>query len=464
MAGFSSRGPNKANANVLKPDITAPGVAIIAANRPALTTAQRDAVVAGTFIPPASAGSLQGTSMSSPHVAGAAALLRQLHPTWSPAAIKSALTTSNTEVRLSNNTADPSRFGYGAGHLAPNPAAVPSLVYDAGAAHYGRFLCGLGLAAPAGIGECQTLGSVKPWNLNLSSLTAAGVVVSRTLTRTVTNVGPSSANFVAQSSLPGWDVVVTPASLNLAPGASASYTAKLTRTTAPLGTWTFGSLAWSDGVRTVTSPLSAQALAFASPEQVSDQRPAGRGSRVFAVETSYTGTMSLATLGLVPALTFTDNVAAPNTRCYAVVVPEGTEFARFQTFNADTQGGALTDLDIDVFRSANCTGTNVGTSAAGGSDEVVTLEAPLAATYSVRVTGYATPSGGAAFTLSTWVVGPGGTSTLSARGPASVYEGGSASVAISWSVPAGQRYMGQVRFSDGTGTLIGRSKVLVDNR
>jgi hypothetical protein len=258
--------------------------------------------------------------------------------------------------------------------------------------------------------------------------------------------------------------VVTPASLSLAPGASGDFTTKITRTSAPLAAWTFGSLGWSDGVRTISSPLSAQAVAFGSPAQVSDKRPAGKGSRVFAVETSYTGTMSLATTGLVPAVTFSDTLASPNTRCYPVVVPAGTEFARFQTFNSDTQGGALTDLDIEVFRSANCTGTNVGTSAVGGSDEVVTLEAPIAATYSVRVTAYATAVGGAQFTLSAWAVAPGGATTLAARGPSTVYEGGSASVALSWAVPAGQRYMGLVKFSDGTATLLGSSKVLVDNR
>jgi len=464
MANFSSRGPNLANPNILKPDITAPGVAIIASNRPTLTTTQRNDVVAGTLIPPASSGSLQGTSMSSPHVAGAAALFKQLYPTWSPAAIKSALTTSNTPVRVSGGGADTNRWGYGSGHLAPNPASVASLVYDAEPADYGRFLCGLSLAAPAGVGSCATLGTIKPWDLNLASLTAQGVVVSRTLQRTVTNVGASTATFVASSSLPGWDVVVTPASLMLAPGAKGSFTTKITRTSAALGAWTFGSLSWSDGVRNITSPLSAQALAFASPPQVNDTRSTSRGSKVFGIESSYTGPLTLQALGLVPAILNGTPIATGATQCFAFTVPANTQFARFQLFNADTQGGATTDLDMDVFRSATCTGTNVGTAAAGGSDEVVTLENPIAASYSVRVTGYATPAGGATYKLSTWIVGADAPGTLKVSGPASVYEGGSASIGLSWAVPTGSRYMGNVRFIDASSTLIGSSKVLVDNR
>jgi hypothetical protein len=465
MASFSSRGPNKADGNILKPDLTGPGSAVVAHVRASLTVAQRDQVVAGTLTPGWATGSLSGTSMSSPHVAGAAALFKQLYPTWSPAAIKSALTTTNTVVKITGGATDTNRWGYGAGHLAPTPAAVPNLVYDAGVNDYGRFLCGVSLAPPSGLGGCDVLGSIKPWNLNLSSLTASRVVVSRTLQRTVKNVGASTATFVSSADLPGWTVEVTPSQLTLAPGASATFNAKITRTSAALNAWTFGSLGWSDGVRSITSPLSAQALAFASPLEVSDKRVSGRGTKIISVESSFTGPLSMTSIGLVPAVATASSVATGATQCFSITVPAGTRFARWQLFNADTQGGASTDLDLDVYPSANCTGTAAGTSAAGGSDEVVTLESFTTTTYSAKVTGYATPAGGAAFTLSAWVVGPGAAPlTLAATGPSSVYAGGAASVALSWNVAPGSRYMGLVDFLDGAASTVSSTKVLVDNR
>ncbi|MFY9514324.1 MAG: S8 family serine peptidase, partial [Rubrivivax sp.] len=407
---------------------------------------------------------VSGTSMATPHIAGAAALLRQMYPGWSPAAVKSALMTTTTPVKLSNGNVDTSRWNTGSGHVFPTGSAIPSLVYDTDINDYGRFICGQNLAPPSSLGKCDTLGSIKPWDLNLPSMQASNVVISRTLKRKVTNVSPATRTYVATPNLPGWDVAVTPPSMTLAPGASASFEAKLTRTTATLGAWTFGSLAWSDGVVTTTSALNAQAVSFSTPAQVSDVRTAGKGSKVFTVQSSYTGTMSMTAIGLVPAVVNTNTVTAPATQCYAFTVPAGMSFARFQLFQADTSG-TNTDLDMEVFRSANCTGTNVGTSAGGSSDEVVTLENPTAATYSVRVTGYATPTTGSTYKLSAWIVGPSaGTPTLKVAGPSSVYAGGSSSIAASWDVAPGARYMGLVNFFDGSAAQIGSTKVLVDNR
>ncbi len=466
MASFSSRGPNKANANILKPDISGPGVDIIAGYLDtSLTQAQHDGIISGSFTAAANAASLQGTSMSSPHVAGAAALLKQLYPTWSPAAIKSAMMTSTTDIKLASGAADPDRWGYGAGHMNPNGSANPGLVYDIAPADYGRFLCGLNLAPPSGLGTCVSLGSIQPHNLNLASLTAADVVGSRTLTRRVTNVTGGTATFTATPTLPGWNVSVSPSSLTLAPGASASFNVGLTRTTAALNAWVFGSLSWSDGIRTVRSPLSAFPIGFSAPAQVTDTRVAGNGTKVFSIVSAITGSMTVTPTGLVPA-TVNANTAVSARQCYNTVVPAGAAFARFQLFNADTQGGAATDIDLDVFNGPNGTGTNVGSSGGSTSDEVVTLSSPAAGTYSACVSPFSVPVGGAAYRLSSWVVGPAvGTQTLRAAGPTTVYAGSAASIGLGWSVPAGQRYMGHVRFSDPAngGAFLGSTIVFVDN-
>ncbi|MCD4812058.1 S8 family peptidase, partial [bacterium] len=112
IALFSSRGPLLAGSgDILKPDVSAPGVDILAA-----------------VAPPGNGGKdfdlYSGTSMSSPHVAGLAALLMDMHPDWSPMMVKSALMTTGFDL-LSG--ADP--FAQGAGHVASNSAADPGLVY-----------------------------------------------------------------------------------------------------------------------------------------------------------------------------------------------------------------------------------------------------------------------------------------------------------------------------------------------
>lgn len=465
MGTFSLNGPSQASSDALKPDISGPGVDIIAgAIDGTLTQAQHDALVLNNFRPSANAASLQGTSMSSPHLAGAAALLRQLHPTWSPAAIKSSLMTTATGMKLATGAANTNTFAYGAGHMNPNGAASPGLVYDIAPTEYGRMLCGLGLTPPAGLGSCASLGSILVRDLNLASITMGNVPgnATQTVKRKVTNVGSATATYNATASLTGWNVAVSPASLTLAPGASAEFTVTASRTASPIGTYRFGSLTWTDGVHTVRSPLTARAVGFTAPALVSDTRTSGRGSKVFNVTTIYNGTMSAVASGLVPATVNTATINQDGKQCFDVVVASGTQVLRFQTFGAET---VAPDLDLDVYAGPGGTGSLVGSSGSSTSSEVVTLSNPPAGTYSGCVVGFTVPAGGASYKLSSWVVGaPVGAQTLRVAAPSAVYEGGSASVGLGWSVAAGQRYLGNVRFFDGSSALIGATAVFVDNK
>jgi subtilisin family serine protease len=462
MGDFSSRGPSLANANVLKPDISAPGLDVIAAYVADNSTSQavHDAIVAGTLTPTGAATALQGTSMASPHVAGSAALLRQLHPAWSPAAIKSALMTTTTDIKLASGAPDPDRFGYGAGHLNPTGGANPGLVYDAGFADYVRFLCGVGSLAANG-STCQAFGSIAPWNLNLASLTASAVPGKVSITRTVTNVGNAPSTYTGSVSIPGWTATLTPQSFSVAPGATATYTVNATRAGAAIGSYSFGSVVWTDGMHQVRSPLTLRGTLLQAPSQLDDARAAG--AKAFTVVAGYNGSLGAAGTGMVGATRSSNTIATGAFQCVDVTVPAGALVARFSLFNSDTTGGDKTDLDLYILDAT--TGAVVGQSAGPDTDETVTLAAPAAGKYAACVDGYAPAGGSATYTLSRWVVGPAaGTQSLRAGGASRVTLGGTATVAASWNVAKGNRYLGVLQYKDGTGTTIGSTLMAVDAR
>ncbi|MEW6707706.1 MAG: S8 family serine peptidase [Pseudomonadota bacterium] len=456
MAGFSSRGPNLANADILKPDLAAPGVAVLAAYayQPA-SQAEHDAIANGSWVPPAASEFLQGTSMASPHVAGIAALLKQLHPRWSPAAIKSALMTSAGPVKLADGSRDPDRWGYGAGHVNPNAAASTGLVYDAGPADYVRFLCGAGVLAPE-TALCGSFGASAPADLNLPSLTAE-VLGRATLRRTVTNVGNATATYVASVKLPGYAASVNPPSLTLAPGQSASFDVRLARQSAAVDQWVFGDLVWSDGTRQVRSPLSAKGLLLAAPAAVSDTRRAG--AKVFTIGTGYDGRLAVDGAGLKPAELRSGNVATDAVACFDFNIAAGALHARFALFDSDTSGQGEDDLDLEIFQG----NTLVGVSAGLTANELVDLPLPGAGAYSACVLGYAPNNGLSSFRLSAWVVTPGDAGgDLRVAGPKRVFLGATATVAASWNVAPGRRYLGVLRYHDGGGATLGRSLLAVD--
>ncbi|CAI9089005.1 OLC1v1023490C1 [Oldenlandia corymbosa var. corymbosa] len=266
MAAFSSKGPNTVTPELLKPDITAPGVSIIAAYTEAQGPTNQPFDTRRVLF-----NSESGTSMSCPHVAGIVGLLRTLHPDWSPAAIKSAIMTS---ARSRDNAHEPvtnasyvkaTAFSYGAGHIRPNRAMDPGLVYDLTYQDYLRFLCAQGYnESEIQVFTESPFKCPKPMSLvdlNYPSITVPNLKGSVTVTRTVKNVGEPATYNARIYSPPGLTVKVLPETLNFTK-VGQEMTFKLTIEARKKGAaqdYVFGRLIWSDGKHYVRSPIVVKA-------------------------------------------------------------------------------------------------------------------------------------------------------------------------------------------------------------
>jgi subtilisin family serine protease len=199
VAGFSSRGPGTMSADLLRPDVSAPGVNALAAYAPDTYAAHNGGEARTPF------AVLSGTSMASPQVAGAGALLTEQHPTWSPGQMRSALMTTGRPVTDGGAPASP--LAAGAGRIDPTAAADPGLVVAPGTADYRRF------AADATKGR----------DLNVPSIQLGTIEGDATVARTVTSVAAARASWTA--SVRGGrvfelDARVTPQRFTIAPGQS----------------------------------------------------------------------------------------------------------------------------------------------------------------------------------------------------------------------------------------------------
>ena len=433
-ASFSSRGPLRAgNGDLLKPDLIAPGQDILAG-----------------VAPPGNSGRLfdlySGTSMSSPHVAGLAALFKQKYPNWSPMAIKSALMTTGYDV-LDGGTPAPSTnpvliFRQGAGHVNPAAAMNPGLVFDAGFNDWLSFICGV---QPGG--GCTGVIPMKPSDLNVASIAVGSMPGAQTVKRRVTNVGGAPATYVASANAAGFTALVTPASLTLAAGETKEFTVTLTRTTAALNGYTGGQLTLSDGTHNVRLPIVVRPVALSAPTQVG-------GS--YNVTFGYSGSFTATARGLVPATITADTVAddptdsscslaSPNAKLIPVAIPAGTTYARFALFDADVSPGA--DIDLCVFSGT----TLVGSSGSGTSAEEVNLLNPAAGNYTVVVQGWGV-AGSSPFKLHTWLLDSTAAGNMTVTAPAAADIGQTGAIGISTSgLSAGTKYLGSVAYSGAAG-------------
>ncbi|KAL5098924.1 hypothetical protein RYX36_003251 [Vicia faba] len=195
VASFSSRGPSKASPGILKPDIIGPGLNILAAWPFSLDNSTEQFNI------------MSGTSMSCPHLSGIAALLKNSHPDWSPASIKSAIMTTANKVNLHGKPILDQRllpadvFATGAGHVNPLKANDPGLVYDIETNDYIPYLCGLnytdkqvGLILQQEV-KCSEVKSIPQAQLNYPSFSIRLGSASQFYTRTLTNVGPVNTTY-----------------------------------------------------------------------------------------------------------------------------------------------------------------------------------------------------------------------------------------------------------------------------
>ncbi|CAL1387438.1 unnamed protein product [Linum trigynum] len=259
IASFSSRGPNPAILDILKPDISAPGVNVLAAWPPNVPITPYPAETRTSRF-----NFQYGTSMACPHVTGAAAYVKSHHPKWSPAAVKSAIMT--TAVPMSPEANPDAEFAYGSGHLNPLGAIDPGLVYDAGEPDYVRLLCGQGYNTTAvqmiarDNSSCWERGNETVWDFNYPSLAVSATaeeVVTRVFNRVVTNVGGSgNASYRAVVESPeGVRVRVSPGVLGFrAVGERLRFVVTVEGAVAANSTVS-GSLVWDDGVHKVRSPI-----------------------------------------------------------------------------------------------------------------------------------------------------------------------------------------------------------------
>ena len=442
-ASFSSRGPLIAGGgDILKPDMIAPGQDVLA-----------------SVAPPGNGGRsfdlYSGTSMSSPHVAGLGALLKDRFPTWSPMRIKSALMTSAGNVLDGPDTNPLVIFRQGAGHVNPNGATDPGLVFDSNANDWLAFLCGTTTGVPAG--TCALLRSAgfstDPSDLNQASIAIGDLAGAQTVKRKVTNVGGAAATYTASvSGLEGFDVSVTPSSFAIAPGASKTLSVSITRTTASLNAWSAGQLVLGDGSHIVRSPVVVAPVALAAPAALS-----GTGAALsYGLKFGYDGGFSAQPVGLVAASVTADTVAddpsdgscspaAPNAKTYPVSIPAGAVYARFALFDADVNAGS--DLDLCIYAGS----TQVGGSASGTSAEEVLLTAPSAGTYTVVVQGWGV-AGSTPFKLNSWILDGSSAGNMSVTAPASASIGATGQVSLGFTgLNPGTRYTGAVSYAGSSG-------------
>lgn len=429
VAGFSSRGPALVGeGDLLKPDISAPGVSVLAAVSPPSNSGRRYDLYSGT-------------SMAAPHIAGLAAFVHGERPQWTPMQIKSALMTTARPVLTAKGKESTDALGQGAGQVTPRRFFDPGLFVTSTPVQWRGFLSQQGIATGTP--------TLAPKRVNVPSLADGAVTARTTLRRTfqATRAGV----WQISAAVPGFRVTTSPARIR-SNRANDAIEVKFVfkRTAAELERYAQGAVVL-DGPTTVRLPVALRPVSVDAPTTVTGSGAAGT-VRVPLVA-GFTGDLDLDAHGLAQSTTVHDSVAAGADDYQCVTVAPDTRLARFQVDAIDDTA----DLDLTVLSSTSCHVEDAfaiaGQSGTASGDEAVTLRDPEPGIYLVEVAGFSAGERGSpmAYDFDFWGIDPAATAGglgLSPD-PVRVRANRKTSVDLSWSgLSAGVRYLGYLSYPD----------------
>lgn len=449
MVASSSRGANSPVPSIIKPDVSAPGLDILAAN--------------GTDNA-ATWGLMTGTSMASPHAAGAAALLLSLHPDWSPAEIQSALmSTADPTVRKEDGATTAGPFDTGTGRVDVSLAARAGFVLDETYARY--------LAADPSLGG-------DPKTLNIPSLGREDIVYSTSWTRTLSST--ANATWTATfTNPPGVSLSVNPANFALTAGGTQQVTITANAGSAAFDTWLFGSVTFSpsgDSTAAARFPVALKRTVSTLPGSLryddvrQDSSVIEENLEVAAAITNLTvSTNGLAAARIHSASLYQDPTpdnpydGGDGAHVVNITVPAGAKRLVAEIVKTDSP-----DIDIYVWRWTGTEWEWHCTSASSGSNEYCSITDPPAGEYTVWIQNWeaSDPSGTTSDNVEmAAAVVPGasaGNLTVSlANGENSVPAGQPFDLKIAWSL-AGPEVHWYGRFGLGTDAVSPDNLGLVD--
>ncbi|HET6699677.1 MAG TPA: S8 family serine peptidase [Nocardioidaceae bacterium] len=450
VAEFSARGPAEsdpaaAGDAVLKPDLVAPGVSVLAAVAPASDDGRLWDLASGT-------------SLSAPRIAGLAATVRAVRPQWTPAQVRSAMMTTAQRPAGASGP-----FAAGAGEVDPTAVLDPGLVLDVEAQDYRDYLAGTGFTYADGTPVSRHPAPAP--DLNLPSITLGALTGETTVIRKVTNLSGRTETYTPDvTGLSGLDVTVRPRQLTLSSGESARFRVTFDAGRAAPATYLKGAITWTGLEHQLRLPVAVQPALVDVPDEVSadlaDGAVAVRG------RAGTDGEVALTAEGLVSALPagvalqpggFDPDAPVADSDTYSapIHVGEGTAVVRL------LMDGHREDDDLDLFVYRD--GGLVARSTSPRADETLTLVDPPPGDYTVYVHAASAANGStAAGQFYSWLLSgddAGNVTTSPATVPTRA--GGRFSYEVQWADLGPYKWFGAIRYGDRTGAAAERTYLTI---